>query len=316
MSVHTSVVIPVHNRAALVQRAVRSALNQTVPPLEVIVVDDGSSDATIEQVEAIADRRVQIIALPKCGGAAAARNAGLAIASGEVVAFLDSDDEWSRFRLERQLTDIPTAGLLASAFVVHYPERAVRAAPGCFRGSDPHRRLLRLQGGPLTTSCLILDRRRAGQMRFDETMPALQDLDFALRVTKEHGFAFVDSPLVRKFSGHGERVFTTGNEVPARRLLMERHMDELRADSVALGAHHVALARSLARTKDVSPTEVRKHLDAAVAAWPGAPTRAVRLAWDRGGLRGLKLACQAWWFLAEDPVGRVLGAARQKGSRS
>jgi hypothetical protein len=88
-----SVVIPAYNAATTVRAAVRSTLNQTVPALEVIVVNDGSTDGTGDVVTAIDDPRVRLVSQPN-GGPAAARNAGIAAARGEWVAFLDSDDLW------------------------------------------------------------------------------------------------------------------------------------------------------------------------------------------------------------------------------
>lgn len=88
-----SVVMPAFNAATTVRSAVASTLRQTVPVLEVIVVDDGSSDATAQVVSSIDDARVRLISQAN-GGPSAARNAGIAAARGEWVAFLDSDDLW------------------------------------------------------------------------------------------------------------------------------------------------------------------------------------------------------------------------------
>jgi hypothetical protein len=88
-----SVVIPAYNAAGTIRSAVASTLRQTVPVLEVIVVDDGSADATAEVVTSIADSRVRLVSRPN-GGPAAARNAGVAAARGDWVAFLDADDLW------------------------------------------------------------------------------------------------------------------------------------------------------------------------------------------------------------------------------
>lgn len=88
-----SVVIPAFNAATTIRSAVRSALSQTVSVLEVIVVDDGSTDATAEVVAGIGDPRVQLVSRSN-GGPSAARNAGIAAARGEWIAFLDADDLW------------------------------------------------------------------------------------------------------------------------------------------------------------------------------------------------------------------------------
>jgi glycosyltransferase involved in cell wall biosynthesis len=93
-----SVVIPTYNRADLLPRAIDSALAQTAPPVEIIIVDDGSTDDTPAVVMRYAERhagRVRSLRIPN-GGVARARNAGIAAARSQWVALLDSDDEWRR----------------------------------------------------------------------------------------------------------------------------------------------------------------------------------------------------------------------------
>jgi hypothetical protein len=118
-----SVVIPTYNRAALVGRAIGSALAQTHPDLEVIVVDDASTDATAEVVREIRDPRLRFLSLPRNTGVSRARNVGIHASRGEWVAFLDSDDEWLPRKLELQIDrwrgiDDPRVTVIYGAF--HY----------------------------------------------------------------------------------------------------------------------------------------------------------------------------------------------------
>jgi glycosyltransferase involved in cell wall biosynthesis len=94
VAVAVSAVIPTYRRADVVGRAVRSALAQTVSPLEVIVVDDEPSEAARVAVASVDDDRVRYVAHERNRGLSAARNTALARAQGEFVAFLDDDDEW------------------------------------------------------------------------------------------------------------------------------------------------------------------------------------------------------------------------------
>jgi len=96
-----SVIIPCFNRAWMIGDAIRSALDQTHPPSEVIVVDDGSTDDSLDVARSFGPRVHSLH--QENAGAAAARNTGLAAATGEFVAFLDSDDLWKPVRIERQL---------------------------------------------------------------------------------------------------------------------------------------------------------------------------------------------------------------------
>lgn len=98
-----SVVIPTWNRAGTIEAAVRSALAQTVSPLEVLVCDDGSTDNTKEIVLSIDDSRVKWIEGVRGGRPAIPRNRGIALSKGQWLAFLDSDDEWLPDKLEKQL---------------------------------------------------------------------------------------------------------------------------------------------------------------------------------------------------------------------
>ncbi len=99
-----SVVIPAYNREAIVGRAIQSALDQSFAPFEILVVDDGSSDRTAEVVESYGDR-VTLIRREN-GGAPAARNSGIFAATGEWIAFLDSDDYWTADHLKRMAVAI------------------------------------------------------------------------------------------------------------------------------------------------------------------------------------------------------------------
>lgn len=98
-----SVVIPTHNRARLLPRTLASALGQQDVDVEVIVVDDGSTDATPDLLRSMEEPRLRVVRHPVSRGVALARNAGIEVASGPWVAFLDDDDIWAPHKLTRQL---------------------------------------------------------------------------------------------------------------------------------------------------------------------------------------------------------------------
>jgi glycosyltransferase involved in cell wall biosynthesis len=110
-SMSVSVVIPAYNAGRYVARAIHSVLNQTRPADEIIVVDDGSVDNTAEVVRSFSDKVVLI--QQANAGVSAARNTGILAAKGDWVAFLDADDEWLPFRLERQFKIIERHPALA-----------------------------------------------------------------------------------------------------------------------------------------------------------------------------------------------------------
>lgn len=106
---HATVVIPTYNRGHVVMRAVASALAQTHHDLDV-VVDDGSTDDTADRLKVVDDPRLRYVRCPHAG-VSATRNAGVALATGEIVAFLDSDNEWKPGKLRCEL-----------AFLARHPE--------------------------------------------------------------------------------------------------------------------------------------------------------------------------------------------------
>ncbi|CAG0941402.1 partial heptose III glucuronosyltransferase, partial [Anaerolineae bacterium] len=96
-----SVVIPVYNGEKFIGRALESVFSQTVPPDEIIVVNDGSRDGTAQKLAEFGDR-IQVISIPN-GGVANARNVGLKACTGDLIALLDADDIWYPDKLEKQL---------------------------------------------------------------------------------------------------------------------------------------------------------------------------------------------------------------------
>ena len=106
-----SVIIPTYNRQHTLLAAIQSALSQTLPPLEVLVCDDGSTDGSAEAVAALDDPRVRWLTGPHAGYPAVPRNRGLREARGEWVAFLDDDDVWLPEKLAVQKKMLYATGL-------------------------------------------------------------------------------------------------------------------------------------------------------------------------------------------------------------
>ena len=196
-----SAVIPVRDGADFVADAIRSVLDQTAPPLECLVIDDGSTDATPEVVRSFGTQVAYVC--QSHGGVSAARNHGARRARGELVAFLDHDDVWLPTKLERQveaLAERPGAvmGLCAVEVV---------DAGGRMIGSKRLRPRTDLLTGMMTfdgtetvsSSSTGLARRDwlLASGGFDPELSMSADWDLLLRAALDGGVAYVDEPLVR-----------------------------------------------------------------------------------------------------------------------
>ena len=206
-----SVVIPAYERADVVGRAIDSALAQTVSDIEILVVDDGSTDDTEAVVDGYDDDRVRYLAHDTNRGVSAARNTGVAAATGEYVAFLDSDDEWLPRKLERQLSaldgrgeewvgaycdvmtaDLSTAGRLATLL----SDKLFRSRAPREGGRELAEALLSMQVFMGPGSTLLVERSVLAETGgFDEGLSIYEDWDLVLRVLAAGKLAYVDEPL-------------------------------------------------------------------------------------------------------------------------
>jgi succinoglycan biosynthesis protein ExoO len=135
-----TVLLAAYNAEAFLQRAVSSALAQSIDELELVIVDDASTDDTAKLVERLAatDRRIRLVRQRSNGGPAAARNAGLDVATGEWIAVLDADDAYMPHRLERMVRAARTidADVVLGNFRYFNPETGNTGSPALKEGSD------------------------------------------------------------------------------------------------------------------------------------------------------------------------------------
>ena len=203
-----SVVIPVYNRRALVGRAIRSVLTQQGVGFEVIVVDDASDDGTPERVREEFGDAVKIVISAENSGVSAARNRGIAVAEGEWIALLDSDDEWLPNKLVRQAAALRESGLLVCHTDEIWIRNGVRVNPHKHHqkyGGD-----IFLQALPLcvmSPSSIAIHRRVFADIgMFDESLPACEDYELWLRITCRYEVSYLAEQLIRKYGGHADQL--------------------------------------------------------------------------------------------------------------
>jgi len=206
-----SVIIPVYNRADMLKTAVVSALNQTQPPREVIVVDDGSTDNPKAVLETIRDSRLKYLSQPN-RGVAAARNLGIREAGAEWLAFLDSDDYWLPGKLAAQVEfHRGSPDYLISQTDEVWIRKGIRVNPKKYhRKPEGYFYEMALERCLISPSAVIFRRSLLDEVGlFDEDLPACEDYDLWLRITHRYPVGLVRDKLVVKVGGHDGRLSQT-----------------------------------------------------------------------------------------------------------
>jgi glycosyltransferase involved in cell wall biosynthesis len=229
-----SVIIPTYNRLPMLKEAVDSVLAQNFEDFELIVVDDGSTDGTAEEIKKYGGR-VKLFRVPQNRGVSVARNRGVLQARGKYVAFLDSDDLWVKGKLKTQV-----------AFMEDNPQY-----PLCYtdeiwirRGKRVNPKLRHAKySGWIFEKCLplciispssaVIKRTLFSKVGlFDEALPVCEDYDLWLRITARYPVFFINKKLIIKRGGHPDQLSNRswGNDrfrvIALEKLLSEPHISE------------------------------------------------------------------------------------------
>lgn len=270
MNPKVSVIIPAYNAAAFISEAVTSVLTQDFSDFELIVINDGSSDATGDILDRFSDPRLRVIHQKNCG-LAVTRNLGIASARADIISFLDADDRWRPGKLSSDMAILdaaPEVGIVFTNFVrfeeegrfladqfTFYPELqempSIRMVPdSVFRiPGTAFDSMVGMGEFPAFHSGLTYRREAIGERRFlpvirdeNRVIICLEDVDFFLSVCLRTSIAFQSEPLVE----------------------MRRHADNSTADY-----HSVTFAKlnSLQRLADTDPmsAERRRKLEERIA---------------------------------------------------
>lgn len=231
-----SVIIPTYNRAHVVGQAIRGVLHQTYQDFEIIIVDDASTDNTEETVKKFNDNRIRYLRHMENCGAPWARNSGAEVASGEYLAFLDSDDVWYPGFLERQLTGLnnfpPTVGMICCSMIRKQGDRYTNVRLGVRNLKFDES--LRFGNGICTSSFLI--RKTAFQTigGFDVNFSSFQDFDFLLRMSTDYRVETTNEILMEYRLGTDSISLNMRSKAKG----FERIIEIYRSDILRLGLMH------------------------------------------------------------------------------
>lgn len=217
-----SVIIPTYKRAMLVQRAIESVLRQTYRNFEILVVDDESPDNTTSVVKAIPDSRIKYIRHEKNKGLPAVRNTGIRAATGELIAFLDDDDEWREDKLVKQIRAIDDCdAVLCTGVSNGYPQRVHK---------NPRISLDDLRMGSFNPSALLAKAYVLRDVLFDENLKQGEDWDAFIRIAQRYTIGWVAEPLLNYNDGGHARMTNearhlSGPELEKRAAMLHKHRE-------------------------------------------------------------------------------------------
>ncbi|NQV50334.1 MAG: glycosyltransferase family 2 protein [Candidatus Marinimicrobia bacterium] len=196
-----SVIIPTFNRRALLEQAIQSVLNQTYINIEVMIIDDCSTDDTASYVQSISDTRVRYFRNEQTLFAPESRNVGILKAEGDFIAFLDDDDKWLPTKLERQipLFDDEAIGLVYSSITLFYEDYnfSYNTTPQMEGAIYKDMLIKNYIGG--TVSVVVRKEHLnslGSQTFFDLDFPAREEYDLWIRLSRICQVKFVSEPLV------------------------------------------------------------------------------------------------------------------------
>lgn len=237
-----SVIVPTYNRSGLIGRAIRSILAQSIFEIEIIVVDDASTDGTEDVVKSFCDERIRYIKLQDNGGASRARNIGAAAAQGKYLAFLDSDDEWLMEMLEMQLavlTSDNSCDAVLAGFIRYYGQSPEYISPPALSDSTQEVIAQVLSKNFVTPQILMLTRSCFAALGgFDERLSHREDWDFGLRLVSRYKVKRVCAPLAMVYETPGNLTSMTSQKLDTLELFLEKHQG-IFAEYKQQLAHHL-----------------------------------------------------------------------------
>lgn len=206
-----SVIIPSYNSSDTIERCIDSVLKQTYQPFEIIIVDDSSTDNTVDKIRKYNNPHIKCISLENNLGAQNARNMGIKAARGEWIAFLDSDDEWIESKLEKQIRILkknsfnPFIVIHTNAYWLDQNNNEIDIKIPKISFKDSYKDLLK-QPGPMFQGILVskIALQKIGLL--DEKVAAFQEWDTSLMLSKYCSFVFIKEKLFKYYFNRAESI--------------------------------------------------------------------------------------------------------------
>lgn len=206
-----SVILPFYNRSNTIHRACRSVLSQTYSNIELILVNDGSTDDSVDIINQFHDSRIKLINQSN-QGACAARNNGILNSTGEYIAFQDSDDEWRPEKLQIQFDALQQSGadVCFCRFLKHnLSDNCTDKWPEVYFGVISAKQLIK--ESLVSTQTILAKRQLFMNSMFDVNLKRLQDYEWVISVCKNYSFYLVDQILVDVYL-QNDSLTLSGNE--------------------------------------------------------------------------------------------------------
>lgn len=244
-----SVVIPCRDRPDQLLRAIASVRSQNVAVHEIIVVDDGSVHPISLPPEMSGD--VAVLRNARSLGASEARNVGLRAATGDIVAFLDSDDTWERLHTAVVLEHILDGAHVVVTGSTTVTDSGARRTSRRSAGTLTVDRLLSLRQGLTPTSCIAFDARALQEPHFDVALESLEDYEFVLRsmIDGHEARRVPERTVVREGRGD-DHLYSTERAVAAMHRMIDRHSSTLSRHPRAARAFRLGLLRRAIMLED------------------------------------------------------------------
>lgn len=232
-----SVIIPTYNRGDVIGNTIKSVLEQTYDNIEIIIVDDASSDNTSDVIAGYEDKRIKYYRSEKNLGPSGARNVGIKYAQFQFVAFIDSDVIWDKEKLQKQLemiTDKEYALCYCGVKRKTKNNEIISTIPNeNEKGSDLSGNIYRLLLGHnvVDTSTAIIRKRILNEFNgFEQSIYALEDYELFLRISRKYEFVYLDEVLVESIDygdGVNDEEKNTVNHLKAKLFIWDEFSEDI-----------------------------------------------------------------------------------------